>query len=58
MNNKYLSTTGVKTCISEHSEESVVRQAKNYMPNCYFPQSSNAEEWNTLVNNEYDRITK
>ncbi|WP_419490940.1 hypothetical protein [Alistipes putredinis] len=28
------------------------------MPNCYFPQSSDAEEWNRLVNNEYDRIAK
>jgi hypothetical protein len=55
---EHQSNAGMGTCTTVHSEESVIRQAKNYMPNCYFPQSSDAEEWNRLVNNEYDRIAK
>ena len=58
MKHEHQSNTNMGPCSTIHSEESVVRQAKNYMPNCYFPQSSNADEWNRLVNSEYDRITK
>lgn len=54
---EHQSNAGMGLCTT-HSEESVIRQAKNYMPNCYFPQSSDVEEWNRLVNNEYDRIAK